>query len=196
MSARRFWLSAVTTLAFGGGLVGSLSNDIARAATPAVVEDQVSLFATVESVDLATRAVLLRSPGGVLVTVKAAPAVRNLAQVRAGDQVAVDYYQAVAVQLAAPGAAPPPSRESEAYRAALGERPAAGAYEAIRLRVTILRIDRATSSVTFLDPGNRQHTVTVHAEPMRNFVRALKPGDQVDVDYVEELAVSIEPAGR
>ncbi|UFN48446.1 hypothetical protein LPC08_20895 [Roseomonas sp. OT10] len=195
MTSRRLLLATCAALALGTGF-GSLARSVAQAAEPAVVEDRVTLLATVETIDMATRTVLLRSLTGGLLTVKAGPEVRNLAQVRPGDRVTVDYYQAVAVQMGAPGSAPPPTVDSGEYRAALGERPAAGAYEATSVRVTVVSIDRATYRVSFLDPGNNLHTVAVRAEPMRNFVRALRPGDQVDIHYVEELAVSIEPAAR
>ncbi|MCK8787406.1 hypothetical protein M0638_23840 [Roseomonas sp. NAR14] len=195
MTSRRLLLAACAALALGTGF-GGLASSVVQAAGPAMVEDRVTLLATVETIDMATRTVLLRSSSGNLFTVKAGPEVRNLAQVRPGDRVTVDYYQAVAVQMGAPGSAPPPTADSAEYRAALGERPAAGAYEAMSVRVTVVSIDRATYRVSFLDPGNSLHTVVVRAEPMRNFVRTLRPGDQVDIHYVEELAVSIEPAAR
>jgi hypothetical protein len=192
LSSRRPWLAAIAALPLAAGLPCLP----AKSAEPTLVEDRALLTATVETVDLAARAVLLRSPTGAVATVLAGPEVRNLAQLRPGDRVIVEYYRAVAVQLGAPGAAPEPVQDSAAYRAALGQRPGFVGHDALRMRVTVVAVEGAGSSVTFLDPAQTPHTVAVQAEAMRDFVKALKPGDQVDVAYVEALAVSIAPAER
>ena len=65
---------------------------------PATQETLLTASATVEAVNQTTRAVQLRdNAGGGVFTVQAGPEVRNLAQLEAGDQVNVDYYQATPV---------------------------------------------------------------------------------------------------
>ena len=83
---------------------------------PTSVAHTMQLVATVESVDMSTRQVLLQTPDGARATVVAGPEVRNLPQVRAGDSVTVTYQEAIAVQMAQPGTAPP--------NAAAADRPA------------------------------------------------------------------------
>jgi hypothetical protein len=125
--------SALGALAIG--ILGSGLGLVACAPTAppsAVVEDYVAAVAVLESVDQRSRDVLLRGPAGRLLTVKAGPEVRNLAQVRAGDRVRIAYQQAVAVQLSPPGGAlPPAERDTAAVRAARGARPAGAAYDAV-----------------------------------------------------------------
>ena len=58
--------------------------------------------ATVESIDHTTRHVVLRGPEGNRVALTARPQVRNLEQVRAGDQVVIRYTEALAASLARP----------------------------------------------------------------------------------------------
>lgn len=168
----------------------------APAAPPsAVVEDRVTVVATVESVDIGSRDVLLRGPGGALFTVKAGPEVRNLAQVRSGDRVYVTYQEALAVQLAPPGQTTPPAdRETAIARSARGQRPAGAAFEVTRARVRIESVARATNTVTFVGPNNVINIVTVRSAEMIAFIRQLRPGDEVEMTYLEAVAVSVEPA--
>jgi hypothetical protein len=184
--------------AIGAALLLSGSGLAACApATPpsAVVEDRVTTVATVESVDMRSRDVLLRGPGGALFTVKAGPEVRNLAQVRSGDRVHVAYQEALAVQVSPPGQMGQPSeRDTAIVRAARGERPAGAGFDMIRVRVKIEAVDRATNTVTFMDPRGVQHIVAVRNPEMIAFIRRIRPGDEVELNYVEAVAVSVEPA--
>jgi hypothetical protein len=155
------------------------------------------LTATVESVDPTTREVLLRGEGGNLVTVKAGPEVRNLAQVRPGDRVVLDYQEAIAVEIVRPGDTQPPVGDvTAAGRAEPGQRPAGLAGEAVRVRVRIDAVDPGAGVVTFTGPRGATRRVAARQPAMRDFVRGLRPGDEVDIVYAEALAVRVEPAAR
>jgi hypothetical protein len=198
MASRRAMLGALSAilLAGGGGIV-ACAPELPPPPPAAAVEDRVAVVAVVESVDQRTRDVLLRGPSGALLTVKAGPEVRNLAQVRPGDRVFVAYRQAIAVQLRRPGEAlPPGTREVGAARAARGERPAGAAFDAVRVRVRIDAVDRRNGTVTFTGPNRVTRTVEVRDPAMRDFARGLRPGDEVEIEYLEALAVSVEPALR
>ena len=74
-----------------------------RASRTASEETLVTATATVESVDQATRQVVLRDDAdGTTFAVTAGPEVRNLPQLAAGDRVQLDYYQSLAVAMADP----------------------------------------------------------------------------------------------
>jgi hypothetical protein len=165
---------------------------------PGVTMGEVTrLTATVESVDPTTREVLLRGEGGNLVTVKAGPEVRNLAQVRPGDQVVLDYQEAIAVEIVRPGdTRPPVSDLAAAGRAEPGQRPAGMAGEAVRVRVRIDAVDPGAGVVTFTGPRGATRRVAARQPAMRDFVRGLRPGEEVDIVYAEALAVRVEPAAR
>ena len=192
MASRRPMLRALgaALLATGGGITACAPTE----PPAAMVEDRIAVVAIVESVDQRARDVLLRGPGGGLFTVKAGPEVRNLAQVRAGDRVFVAYRQAIAVQLSQPGGTLPPSRDTAAIRAARGERPAGAAYDMIRTRVRIDAVDRRSNTVTFTGPTRVTRTLAVQDPAMVDFLRRIRPGDEVEVDYLEALAITVEPA--
>jgi hypothetical protein len=173
---------------------------VAQTATPpagAAMGHLTTLTATVEAVDMATRAVLLRGEGGRRATVVAGPEVRNLAQVRPGDRVVMDYQEAIAVEIVRPGdTRPPVGGVAAAGRAEPGQRPAGMAGEAVRVRVRIDAVDARAGVVTFTGPRGATRRVAVREPEMRDFVRGLRPGEEVDITYAEALAVRVEPAAR
>ena len=80
--------------------------------------------ATVVAVDQSTRMVTLKGPKGNSVTFKASDEVRNLAQVKVGDEVRFGYYESLDVRVLKEGEAFPASGESSAMvRAKPGEKP-------------------------------------------------------------------------
>jgi hypothetical protein len=172
----------------------------AQTATPppgVTMGELTRLTATVESVDTTTREVLLRGEGGNLVTVKAGPELRNLAQVRPGDRVVLDYQEAIAVEIVRPGdTRPPVGGVAAAGRAEPGQRPAGLAGEAVRVRVRVDTVDADAGVVTFTGPRGATRRVTVREPAMRDFVRGLRAGEEVDIVYAEALAVRVEPAAR
>jgi hypothetical protein len=154
-----------------------------------------SLTGTVESVNLGSREVVLRDEGGRPVTVVAGPEARNLEQLRPGDRVAIAYRAALAVEMVRAG---DPRRSVEAVaggeRASAGERPGGVLGQVVRVRVRIDAVDAEAGRVTFTGPAGGTRTVTAQDPGMREFVRNLRPGEQVDVAYSEALAVQVEPA--
>ena len=160
---------------------------------PASVAHTKQLVATVESVDISTHQVLLRTPDGAHATVVAGPEVRNLAQLRAGDRVTVTYQEAIAVQMAQPGSAPLDAGALVAQRAALGQLPGGAVGGVVSARVSVVSVAPNGTSVTFTGPRGVLHTADVQDPKMQSFVQRLKPGDQVDVAYANELAVRVEP---
>jgi hypothetical protein len=90
-----------------------------------IEEDVVSVAATVVKVDQKKRVVTLRDSDGKEFEVKVGDEVRNLAQVKKGDQVVTTYYESLALMLKKPGEAKPGlDTEILADRAKLGEKPA------------------------------------------------------------------------
>ena len=91
-------------------------------------QETVQLTATVESVDAATREVVLKAADGSLRTVFAGDDVRNLDQIKAGDKVTVRYSVGLVLQLVKGGGELRTRVEKESgERAAKGEKPGASA---------------------------------------------------------------------
>lgn len=163
---------------------------------PVMREELVQKTATVESVDQSTREVRLRNEDGEVSTIVAGPEVRNLAQVKAGDKVVVSYYQALAAEVKKPGeGVEGVEADVSTARAELGAKPAGGAGVLLRTTVTIESVDATANTVTFTRSDGESRTVTIQTPEGKEFARALKKGDQVEIAYTEALAVEVKPAG-
>ena len=161
-------------------------------------EQTTTVNAVVETVDPASRELLLRGSGGAqsgaLLSMIVGQRVQRLNQIRPGDRVTVRYYQALAAQ-----AVTPLSRTSQPFEGATldrretADRPGGEVTRVRRGRVSITAVDPATSSVSFIGPNNVPRTVVARNPDVQSFVRRLRVGDQVDLVYEEALAISVEP---
>ena len=138
---------------------------------------------------------VLRDEGGRPVTVVAGPKARNLEQLRPGDRVSIEHRAALAAEMARPGDPRPPVETlAGGERAPAGERPGGALGQVVRVRVRIDAVDAEAGPVTFTGPAGGTRTVTAQDPKVREFVRNLRPGEQVDLAYSEALAVRVEPA--
>jgi hypothetical protein len=183
-----FRLSAV----IGVGLLASLVACQPPPPAPAAVQRTKQLVATVESVDMTTRQVILRAADGTKETVVAGPEVRNLPQVRAGDTVTITYQEAIAVQMAPAGSTAPNTAVISADRAAPGQMPGAAVGSVVMGRVTVVSAAPDGNSVTFIGQNGVTHTAEVRDPKMQAFVQQLRPGNQVDVGFASEIAVRVD----
>lgn len=178
-----------------GLLLATPAAPVRVAAQPAAIVDAGEARATVETVDQQRRMILLRGATGALLTVHAGPEVRNLPQVKPGDRVVVRYTEAVAARIVRPGD-PAPESATTVAGAAPGERPAGLLVDRIRNRVRIEGVDPASGTVAFVGSDRVPRVVAVRQPAMREFLRTLKAGDEVEVTFTEAVAVSVEPAAR
>jgi len=191
-------LLATTALAAGLTLgLGAIATDALaqgrNAPQAAVVAEQIDAKAIVESVDQTARQVLLRGEDGSLATIKVAPDVRNLAQVKAGDIVAMRIRLGVMAQIAPPTGTPVAEADI-AGRAKPGERPAAFAGSALRVRVTFDSYDARTKTVSVTLPSGANRKTVLRTKQMQDFAATLKAGEKVDVTFAESIALAVMPA--
>ena len=154
----------------------------------------VTTAATVEAIDQTTRMVTLRAPDGRLHTMRIDPSVRNLRQVRKGDEVVATFYESIALQVKKPGEAEPgASQNTELARAQPGQRPAGVAAETTTVTATIVKIDHKHQTVDLRGPDGNITTVDVQ-NPAH--LAKVKVGDLVELSVTEALAVQVEKAPK
>ena len=163
---------------------------------PAQIErdERIDLTATVEAVDQQTRMVVLRTADGRNATIQAGRDVRNLAQVRVGDRVLVNYYAGVAASVTNPkDTTQGVERHAAATRSAIGARPAGAIGELLTTTVEIESVDTSFHTVTFKRADGLQRTIGIDDPGTQQFIRKLKRGDRVQITYMEAIAVSVQP---
>ena len=162
--------------------------------TGTIAEQTVTLTATVQKIDLAKRLVTLRGPDGKVATITVSESVKNLPQVKVGDEVTVAYFESLAYEVRKPGDGEPGVNVTDVAAAARpGERPAGAGGRAVTVTSTIQAIDQTTPSVTLKGPEG--DVVTIKVRDRAKLAR-VKVGDLVDITFTQAVAVSVEPAPK
>ena len=180
------------TLAIAGCSAKKEAPPAPSAALPSgtVGTNLVSATATVKAVDLKTRMVTLKRADGSLIKFRAGDEVRNLPQVKVGDEVTVSYYESLAFEVKKPGDAVPGASVAEgAERAKLGEKPGATGARVTTVTATIDAIDKSAGTVTLKGPDGDLTTIKARNPDNLNRVSV---GDLVQITYTEALGISVE----
>ena len=157
----------------------------------------IEVTATVEAVDMANRLVTLKGPEGRLVTIKAGEEVKNLPQVKVGDEVNIKYYQGTALNIHKPGEEQPELGSTVTggmSSAPLGAKPAGKAEAVVTTTVEIAEVDPYKKTISFRSPDKGYRTVSVKDSHLEHYLKELKAGDVVEVVSTESMAIAVEPA--
>ena len=166
----------------------------AAAKEPFKKEETLEVSATVQEVHPEARLLVLNGPAGTSV-IAAGPEVQNFGQIKVGDTVKVTYKSALAARITKSKETPKTSVDAAAVTAAPGEKPAAAVGQTITTTVQIESVDTSFDTVSFKRPDGVVRTIAVESPEGKKFIRTLKKGDKVDVEYTEALAVSVVPGG-
>jgi propanediol utilization protein len=189
---KKTWVFMLVGLAVGIAVTATAADPKGKQKEKLALEKSkvVEMTATVQGVDLENRVVTLIGPKGKVVKVRADEGVRNLPQIKLGDQVKARYYESVAVEVRKPGEVPPAAGSAQfVSRAKPGEKPGGVETNVITLVADIEAIDMKNETVTLKGPkGNRE---TVKVQDPKN-LENVQVGDQVVITYTEAVAISVE----
>lgn len=153
-----------------------------------IVEATVSLL--VESVDKASRTVVLKDADGKQMKIVAGDEVKNFDQIKAGDKVSIRYTQELVMEVKKGGGQ---LREridsSQQGAAAPGQRPAAFEAKEVAFVADVQQVDRKKQTVTL---RGAQRTVTLKIRDPEQ-LKMINKGDQVEGVYSEAIAVAVTP---
>jgi hypothetical protein len=159
-------------------------------ATGRLEEGIATVSATVQKVDLKNRVVTLKGPEGNVFDLQVGEEVKNLPQVRKGDEVVATYYESIGITVKKPGEAEPGISTSEDLRTAKpGEKPAAVGARQVTIVATVVGLNKKKSTATIKGPRGKTVTVTVKDRKKLDNVAV---GDMVEVVYTEALAITVE----
>jgi Cu/Ag efflux protein CusF len=189
-------LVASIAVAYGWAIPAAAQTGGAVVATKpgaAVAAQTVKLDATITAIDPATRGVTLKGPKGNEVVIVAGPEVKNFAQMKVGDNVAVEYVEALTLELKKGGGRPVArSDEAAGGSAKPGERPAGVGGRRVTVMADVVDVDTANQRVTLRGPNR---TVDLKVRDPKQ-LEMIKKGDQVEAVYTEAIAVAVSPAAK
>ena len=159
----------------------------------AVAAQKVKVNATISAIDPATRAVTLKGPRGNEIAVTAGPDVKNFDQMKVGDNVAVEYIEALTLELKKGGGKPVARVEDSAMAGAKpGEKPAGAVGRQITVVADVVDVDAKNQRVTLKGPNR---TVELKVRDPKQLAMIAK-GDQVEAVYTEAIAVAVQPVAK
>ena len=152
----------------------------------------VSASVVITAIDKATRTLTLKTADGASTSMVAGPEVKNFSKLKVGDEIVVEYQQALSFALRKHGGARQ-SGETVGAERAPGGKPGGVAARLV------------TAVVEVVDVNPTQKTITVKGEKGNEFMldvknpeqfTVVKKGDLVDVDYYESVAITVKPAPK
>ena len=149
--------------------------------------------AGVTAIDKATRTVTLKGPEGRVFDVVASDEVRNFDQIKVGDQVVVNYMQALAMSVRKGGGVRQSAESADGLRTKPGEKPGGAVTRQITAVADVVDVDPGNKTITLKGP--KGNVVVLDVQNPDHF-KVVKKGDQVEVDYVEAVAVAVVPAAK
>ena len=159
----------------------------------ATLAAEITVSASVEAIDKASRQVTLKGPQGKVNTVTAGAEVRNFDQIKVGDIVTVRYLEALTLTLKKGGKDLREMTEtSGSARAPSGGRPAGVVGKQTEVTADVIATDAKTQTVTLKGP---KQTVELKVPDAGQF-KLIKVGDQIQALFTEAVALSVEPAKK
>lgn len=155
-----------------------------------VISEVVELKAKVDAVDQAKRLVTLTDSSGETVIAKAGPAVKNLDQVKAGDELVIKYFESIALFIRKANEPASASEAAAVAVAAKGQEPAAVAVDTFEYKATVEAVHPVLRRLTLKGPDGKKRSFKVHED--YKALSEIKKGDELVVRHTEALAVSIE----
>jgi hypothetical protein len=160
---------------------------------PTEISNVATVTAEVVTLDADARLLTLRREDGILFDVYAGDEVRNFDQIEAGDTLRVQYRERLGASLRPAEESAAPARAAiAAARAQPGSKPGAGVGLTVSVSVEIESIDLENDIVVFSLASGELVAHRLMTDEGRAFVKGLKLGDTVQLDYTQALAVSIE----
>jgi len=153
------------------------------------VASLITVNATVTSINHETREVTLKGADGKEIAITVGDEVKNLPQVKVGDQVQIAYYEAVDFQVLGKGEAEPAAAAISALETAPpGQKPSGSMSTTQSIVATIEAIDKDNQTVTLKGPmGNSK---TVKARNPDNLEK-VAVGDRVLITVTNAVAVDV-----
>lgn len=159
--------------------------------SPFVREQVRTIEARVESVDLSSRKLVVRSLSGERTEYSLGEDVKNLDRVRIGDRVVLYYSMGVAAEIKPAGTPMTQHSESTSSNGKSDLLPQGTVGRRVTTTVEFESLDAKGRTVTFKRPDGMSRTVRLGNDRALEFAKRLKAGDRVGITYTESTAFKI-----
>lgn len=152
--------------------------------------EAVVLNATVDSVDVKKRIIVLKDANGNLATMNVSKQINDLEKVKKGDVFVIEHAEAVAVGLTAAvkDAKPGVSGVRSITVAGKGSaKPFEETTDTVYATVKIASINQKTRKVAFIMPNGEKQQVKV--DPSVLGLEKFKAGDDVMIEFIDDTAI-------
>ena len=159
----------------------------------ATIETSVLFVDTVVNIDQETRILTLRSEDGEESTFTAGPEVQNFDQIKRGDIVMVEYFDAFAISLGTKkGGFKEHGSQLEIKSVKQGEKPGT---KITRTATTIGTVEAVDPKNSLLTVKGEEQTVVVSVSEHFDLSTVIV-GDEIEVTYIESYAINVESASK
>jgi hypothetical protein len=180
-------MTRLTALMISGAL---LAGTALAAQTKVIPGEHRTVKATVDTVDVEGRTIMLRTDKGELKTVRAPAEATRLADIHPGDTVTVTYYDNIVITMKAAGE-PDVDTNKSAVTRGTGPRPGGTSGTQQTMTALVDAIDLAEPSISFRGPRGWTYASKVQD---KKALEQVKVGDRVDVTLTTATLVSVTPA--
>lgn len=153
----------------------------------------VKASALVTAIDAASRTLTLKGPEGRMFELVAGDEVKNFAQINVGDVVVVTFVRGLTMEVKKGGGVRESTESTDAARAKPGEKPAGAVGRQVTIIADVVAVDPKKKTITLKGP--KGNVVELDVQNPEHF-KVVKKGDQVEVDYVEAVAIAVEAAPK
>ena len=157
------------------------------------VAGTVKASAAVTAVDKTTRTITLKAADGESFDVYAGNEVRNFEQIKAGDQVVVQYVRALTMELKKRSGPATRTDKVDAVRANPGEKPGGAVGRQVTFTADVVDVNPAKKTISLKGP--KGNVVVLDVKNQEHF-KVVKKGDSVEAVYTEAVAITVEPAAK
>jgi hypothetical protein len=148
----------------------------------------IGVTATIDSIDVANRTVMVKDLDGFLTPIRCGPEVKRFDELKVGQKVTFRFYESVLQAIQKPGE-PPPASGGKAVTPGQGAKPGGTVSEQVTTTVTVETVNtKAPSLVVITDRGTRMNFKVAD----KKILDGIAPGQAVQITYTRALAISVQ----
>ncbi len=168
--------------------IAVLLPSIAAAQIKTLPGDEITITATVDAIEYASRTVTLKTKEGKLIPIKVPADVKRFDAMKVGDTITARYYDNVVLRVKAPDEKDVNTLDS-ALTPTGSTRPGATVATQRTITARITAIDPAIPSITLEGPSNWKYSSRVADKAA---LKQVKVGDRLDVTWTEAVMITAD----